>query len=132
MSHRSTRILAWIAVFALAGCCTMPSAVSDRLFFGRAIPGGGAVTEAEWNAFVSEEIVPRFPSGFTILRGSGHWKGRDGAPVSEDAFVLEVVHGDDRAADAKVAAIAAAYRERFHQDAVMRLRAPITQSFSSR
>jgi hypothetical protein len=117
-----------MAVLALAGCATPASTVSDRLFFGRSIPGGGEVSDAQWNAFVTEVIMPRFPDGFTVWRGSGHWKGDDGASVSEDASVLEVVHARDAATNAKLAEIAQAYRQRFNQEAVMGVRTPVEQT----
>ena len=37
--------------------------VADRLFFGRAIPGGGLVSEAEWTAFLAEVVTPASPTG---------------------------------------------------------------------
>lgn len=117
-----------VVVLALAGCATPSTTVSDRLFFGRTIPGGGEITEAQWNTFVAEVIVPRFPDGFTVWRGSGHWKGDDGAHVSEDASVFEVVHHVDAATDAKVAEIAQAYRQRFNQEAVLQIRTPAEQT----
>jgi hypothetical protein len=126
------RALLLAVVLGLAGCASVPSTVSDRLFFGRAIPTGGEVTEAQWNTFVAEVITPRFPDGFTVWRGSGHWKGDDGAAVSEQTCVLEVVHGVDPTTDTKLDEIARAYRERFNQDAVMRIRTPAEQTFSRR
>jgi hypothetical protein len=116
------RILVIAAVLATTGCATVPSAIDDRLYFGRGIPGGGEVSDAQWNAFVAEVVVPRFPEGFTVLRGDGHWKGDDGTSVSEQSWVLEVVHENNPAADTKLAEIAQIYRERFNQDAVMRVR----------
>ncbi len=118
-----------MVLLALAGCATTPATVSDRLFFGRAIPGGGEVTEAQWSAFVAEVVVPRFPEGFTVWRGSGHWKGDDGAGVSEQTCVLEVTHRVSPAVDAKLDEIARAYRQRFNQDAVMQVRSPAEQTF---
>jgi hypothetical protein len=117
-----SRILLLVALLAFAGCATTPSTVDDRLFFGRVIPGGGEVTDSQWNAFVAEVIVPRFPEGFTVWRANGHWKGDDGASVSEQTWVLEIVHRRDPAVDAKLEQIALTYRERFNQDAVMRIR----------
>jgi hypothetical protein len=125
-------MLVLLATLVFAGCAVLPSQVSDRLFFGRAIPGGGEVTEEQWNAFVAEIVVPRFPEGFTVLRGSGHWKGDDGAPVSEQSCVLEVVHRRDRLIDAKLEEIARIYRQRFNQDAVMSVRMPARLTFLRR
>ena len=124
-----SRIFLFVVLLAFAGCATAPSMVSDRLFFGRSIPGGGEVTEAQWNSFVAEVIVPRFPEGFTLWRGSGHWKGDDGVPVSEQTCVLEVYDHPDPAVNAKLAEIARTYRQRFNQDAVVLVRTPIEETW---
>lgn len=123
------RALLLAGLLVLAGCATVSPTVSDRLFFGRAIPGGGQVTEAQWSAFTAEVIAPRFPAGFTIWHGSGSWKGDDGRIVAEETCVLEVVHGTDPTIDAKLDEIARAYRQRFNQDAVMCIRMPVEQKF---
>ena len=117
-----------VAVLAFAGCATTASTVSDRLYFGREIPGGGSVSEAQWNAFVAEVVTPRFPDGFTVWRSSGHWKGDDGVAVSEDSCVLEIVHPVDAASEAKLTEIAQAYRQRFNQEAVMGVRTSAKQT----
>jgi hypothetical protein len=128
---RRTLLLA-IVLFA-AGCAsvssTVPASVSDRLFFGRAIPGGGLVSDAQWNAFVADTIVPRFPEGFSLWQGAGHWKGDDGVSVTEHTSVLEIVHPPDPAVDARLDEIARIYRQRFNQDAVMSIRMPVEQKF---
>ena len=103
--------------------------VSDRLFFGRAIPTGGEVTEAQWAAFVEEMITPRFPNGFTIYRGDGHWKGDDGASVNEKTCIVELTHPLDDASEHAIDEIAATYRKRFAQDAVLRVRTPVAMKF---
>jgi hypothetical protein len=96
--------------------------VSDRLFFGRQIPGGGSVSDPDWTAFLAEVVTPRFPHGFTVLRGDGQWMGADGAVVSEPSFVVEIDHPRSAAADAALDEIAAEYKRRFRQEAVMRVR----------
>jgi hypothetical protein len=122
------RLSLFAVSLAFAGCATAPTMVSDRLFFGRSIPGGGEVTEAQWNSFVAEVIVPRFPEGFALWRGSGHWMGDDGVAVSEQTCVLETFHRPGPAVDAKLAEIARAYRQRFNQDAVILDRTPVQET----
>lgn len=116
------RPLLLAALLALAGCVHTPSTFSDRLFFGRAIPGGGEVTDAQWRTFVAEVIEPRFPEGFTLWVATGHWRGDDGASVTEPTLVLEVIHNADQLAETKLREIAQAYRQRFNQDAVLQVR----------
>ena len=126
-------------VLLLAGCVSVEHSaaapasatvmVADRLYFGGAIPAGGEVTEAQWSAFVEEIIVPRFPNGFTIYRGDGHWKGDDGAHVRETARIVEVTRTLDAASDRAVDEIAVTYRKRFAQEAVLRIRTPAEMKF---
>jgi hypothetical protein len=122
-------VLGLIGGLGMAGCATAGTAVDDRLFFGRAIPGGGDVTEAQWNTFLAEVVTPRFPDGYTVWRGAGSWKGDDGKVVSEQSSVLEIVHGPDPKIDTKLDEIARAYRQQFNQDAVMRIRTPADMTF---
>lgn len=96
--------------------------VRDTLYFGQSIPGGGEVSESEWNAFVASQILPAFPNGFTLLDGTGYWPDTQGQPASEASHILIVDHGDDAAQDARVRNVIAAYRTRFHQEAVLRER----------
>jgi hypothetical protein len=119
----------FVALLALAGCAAAPSMVSDRMSFGRLIPGGGEVTDAQWNSFVAEVIVPRFPEGFAIWHGSGHWRGDDGVEDDEPMCVLETWHIPNPAVDAKLDEIARTYRQRFNQDAVILARTRIEETF---
>lgn len=95
--------------------------VADRLFFGRQIPDGGLVSDAEWAMFLEEVVTPRFPDGLTVWRADGQWLDEEGLTVREPVMVIEVLHppgGDD---DAAIAEIADEYRRRFRQDAVLRV-----------
>ena len=87
-----------------------------ELYFGRAMPGG-EVSDSDWQRFADEEITPRFPDGLTIEDASGQWKGAAGPERERAKHVVIVVPGD---ASAKLDAIRAAYKARFHQEAVLR------------
>ena len=96
-----------------------PAVLSDRLFCGLSIPGGGAVSQADIDAFIKEVVEPRFPEGFTMWRAQGMWRGG-----SEEVMVLEIIHPVREPDGTAVAAIAAEYRRRFNQEAVMRVMMP--------
>ena len=98
--------------------------VSDRLFCGLSIPGGGEVTQEQLDAFLAEVVTPRFPDGFTIWRAKGQWRGGD-----EDSFVIEIIHPFDASIEASVREIAEEYRRRFKQEAVMRVTVPARLEF---
>ena len=106
-----------LALVVLLTACA--HTVSDRLFCGLSIPGGGSVSQAELDAFVEEVVATRFPDGFTVWRAHGHWKGGN-----EESLVIEIIHPRDPQSDARVRAIADEYRKRFRQEAVLRVTTP--------
>lgn len=97
--------------------------VADRLFFGRAVPGGGTVSDAEWAAFLEEVVTSRFPDGLTVWRAEGRWLDEEGLIVREPVMVVEILHPPGAGADAMTATIADEYRRRFRQQAVLRVTA---------
>src|SRR5262245_22982498 len=134
------RALLAMTVAALTTACASPSGpacrsgeqamVSDQLYFGSDIPGGGGRVSAEqWRAFLNEVVTPRFPEGLSVWPAAGHWRGADGVIVREDSNVLSLVHADDEAAEKSVQAIAAEYKTRFRQEAVLRVRTRSCASF---
>lgn len=106
-----------VLVLLLSTACA--HSVSDRLFCGRSIPDGGTVSDEQLAAFIVEVVEPRFPQGFSVWRARGHWKGG-----YEDVVVFEFVRPRDGNAERAVAEIADAYRTRFRQEAVLRVRTP--------
>ncbi len=111
IGHRASLAL----VLALLVSCSSFHLVEvqevDRMYFGTATPTG-VVSDAEWKSFVDEVVTPRFP-GFTEWNAVGHWQNE-----REESHVIEVVHPQSGEADRKVAEIIAAYKSRFHQQAV--------------
>ncbi|GAA4341522.1 hypothetical protein GCM10023165_22270 [Variovorax defluvii] len=103
--------------------------VHDTLYFGTGKPQGGVVTQHDWDDFLKSSVTPRFPQGLSVLPASGQWRGADGALVRETTYVLQLVHPDDDASDQAVRAIAADYKARFQQEAVLRARSPSCISF---
>jgi hypothetical protein len=123
---------------ACAGCAATPrgacgageqAMVTETLYFGPNIPGGGTVSDADWAAFVAEDVTPRFPDGLTTWSATGQWRGASGAVEQEGSHVLHLLRPDDPARAAAVAEVARAYKARFRQEAVLRERTPACISF---
>ena len=93
----------------------------DSLYFGLSIPGGGTVSEEQWAQFVDGVVTPRFPSGFTVLTGKGQWRSEDGSIDVESTRLLQIVHAGDSRSSRAIEEIRALYKERFHQEAVLRI-----------
>jgi len=93
-----------------------------ELYFGRDIGGTLGVSEDDWRAFLDAEVTPRFPDGLSVTDVAGQWRGADGVIVREPSkALLLILSGAPGEAD-RIAAIRAAYRARFHQEAVLLLR----------
>ena len=107
----------------VAGCDSGDTAlVRDVLYFGRNRPDGGQVSDADWQAFLDEVVTPRFPGGLTVVEATGQWKGQSGQVERERAEVVTVLHAGDAPARRAVEEIAAEYKRRFQQEAVLRER----------
>ena len=132
------RALALLLAVAAAGCAAPGGGaacaageermVNELLYFGTARPQG-VVSADEWAQFLRTSVTPRFPQGLTAWPAAGQWKGADGAIVREDSFLLSLLHPDDEASDAAVRAIAADYKSRFQQEAVLRVKSRACVSF---
>jgi uncharacterized protein DUF3574 len=96
--------------------------VRDVVYFGRNRPDGGTVSDEEWRAFLDGVVTPRFPKGLTLVEATGQWKGQAGAVEQERSEIVTLLHTGDQAARDAVAAIAAEYKRRFAQEAVLRER----------
>ena len=132
------------AVVVMAGCAgraspsTAPSPscaigdtalVRDVLYFGRNRPGGGAVTDVEWQSFLDQVLTPRFPAGLTVVAATGQWKGKSGLVEQERSEVVTVFHSGDEAARRAVIEAVVEYKRRFRQEAVLRERMPTCARF---
>jgi hypothetical protein len=102
--------------------------VYARLFFGLEGPRG-SVAEAEWDMFLHDVVVPRFPSGLTITYAKGHWQPAGEPPQREASRVLEIVYDERAHHDRRIDEIAAAYKATFQQESVMVVRMPASVCF---
>lgn len=100
-------------------------ALHDSVYFGTGMPDGGAVTADQWSGFLATTVTPRFPQGLTVSTVSGQWRGADGSIVLEQTHVLGLVHPDDAASEEAIGDIIVAYKTRFRQEAVLRVRNPV-------
>ncbi len=104
--------------------------VNDLLYFGAAKPAG-VVSADEWAQFIDSVVTPRFPQGLSMWQALGQWKSERGPIVREASYVLNVIHPNDAAAEAAVSEIVDAYKAKFRQDSVLRVRGSACASLQS-
>ena len=111
--------------------CAAPAKpmLQAELMFGRTIGGRLGVTEASWRQFVTRELTPRFPDGLTIIDAQGQWRDPRGGLVREPSKIVVIVTVDDATARERIAAAAAAYKQRFKQMSVGVLTRPVCAAF---
>ena len=136
---RARGILAALLFLTVAGCAGSGPAleplpgtqalVRSELYFGRLKPDGSVVTDAEWRAFVTDEVAPRFPDGFTVLDALGQYRGRNGQIIAEPTKILLVVHGPDARSRASVQELRDVYRRLFQQESVLLIESPARAGF---
>jgi len=100
----------------------------DSLYFGTVMPGG-SVTSEDWQRFLTDEITPRFPEGLTSWSAAGQWRNGAGVLEKESSFVLHVVHADTPETDRAILDVMRIYKERFRQEAVLRVRSTACISY---
>jgi uncharacterized protein DUF3574 len=124
-------VVAAAALLALAACtppqaapptCPAPlkPAVEVDLFFGGEAGNGRAVSEAEWAAFMAEEVTPRFPDGLSVIDVAGQYREPSGRMVREKTKLIVVVIFDAPAHLSRVQAVIDAYNRRHSQNSVFR------------
>ena len=111
------------AATATSYASTIDKFIRTDLYFGRTIPGGGTVSEAEWHKFIDEIVTPRFPEGLTVLDADGQWRGKDGTISREESKVIVLLYPrkDRKKMNSKIEEIRSEYKKRFRQESVMRI-----------
>ncbi|MCK6473554.1 MAG: DUF3574 domain-containing protein [Planctomycetes bacterium] len=105
-----------------------PAWLKSELYFGRTKPVG-EVSAAEWEAFLAEEVTPRFPDGLTVLDAYGQWRNADGKIGKESTKLLVLVHPDEPAAARKIGELIEVYKKRFTQESVLWVKHPVEVKF---
>jgi len=123
------RLAAVALALIVSACATTGGVISDRLYFGQNIGMDRTVSPDDWKDFVATVVTPRFPKGLTIFQGDGQWRDPQGNLVHEHTYIIEVEHEPSAEVESAIAAIAAEYKKRFQQDAVLRITQQATMRF---
>lgn len=117
-------------LFLASGCASRPQWTKYEMCFGLTTDAGHTrISDQDWQRFRDEQIVTRFPDGFTLYGAQGYWRSA-ATTCAEPTMVLMVVSPDREDAARKLDEIARSYKQRFHQEAVLQIRSEVDADFN--
>jgi hypothetical protein len=133
MRHAAILLIVLTSAAHAGERCPVPSErpmIEVELFFGRDIPGGGRVSDADWADFTATVITPAFPDGFSVSDAKGQWRDSgSGKIVREPSEIVTVVAPQSPVLASRISKIAESYRLRFHQQSVGIVTRPVCAAF---
>jgi len=106
--------------------------VDTRLYFGLGpadIPDKG-ISEAAWRDFLDKEVTSRFPAGLRDVDVYGQWQGKGKSSPSRIRSKMLIIDYPDTAQNrASIDAIRGAWKERTHDQSVLKVTQPADVSF---
>ena len=127
---RSIRAVCVGALAACLGACAEPDRTHCTagfgvpvslftLYFGKAIPGRGDVTDNEWQSFLDDTIAANLPNGYTVLDANGGWMNPITRKTVKEATKVVVVALPEVAdSRASIDRVRKSYQVRFRQQLV--------------
>ncbi len=100
-----------------------------QLFFGRNLAGTEVVSDTAWEAFLSDQITPRFPDGLTVIDAVGQWRESGGTIERERTKLVVVLTPPGSQGLQSTDQLIKAYKKRFRQSAVLRRILSVCASF---
>lgn len=92
------------------------------LFFGMNIPGGGQVTNEQWEKFNDSIVSPRFPEGYTEWDAAGKWMDTETKQtITENTKVLTFIGKKSRIRESLLDSVTQYYILQYKQQAVLRV-----------
>lgn len=96
---------------------------------GRRDADDAAAFEARWQAFLDEEVTPRFPDGFSVLDAYGQWQRQDTRQIQRLNSKLLVVLFQGAKHRRDLDALRAAWKQRTGDESVLLAITPAEVSF---
>jgi hypothetical protein len=103
--------------------------VQTVIYFGRDIPGGGVVPDAQFDKFLQDVVTKEFPKGLTAYDAYGQMQKDDGSIEKQSTKIVLLVHEKTSANSEAVKKIIDSYRSSFGTPQVMRTTVPIDVEF---
>jgi hypothetical protein len=104
-----------------SACIVGAVQLRTELFFGLDRANAEPVTDAEFQSFVDTVITPLFREGLTTYDARGQYLMDTGELVHENSKVVMLIHDGSAARSADINSIREQYKQRFAQEAVLRI-----------
>jgi hypothetical protein len=110
--------------------CTANRMVETDLYFGLSKPGGGKVSEQEWNSFRDNQINKVFKEGNTVIDAAGSWfDPKTNQPVTEPSRIVICLHKNTGPISKQIDSLRQLYKTMFSQGSVLRVDKKVKASF---
>lgn len=100
--------------------------LKTEIYFGLRVADGKLVSEEDWNKFLAEVVVPRFPTGLTVIDAAG--RSANTPKTSDPANptkILVLVHPNVGNSQDKLAQVKEEYRKRFGSGGIFHTDMPV-------
>ncbi|MCC5621943.1 DUF3574 domain-containing protein [Nostoc sp. CHAB 5715] len=97
------------------------SLIQESLFFGRDIPEGGEVSDADFQTFLNNVITPRFPDGLTVFDANGQYLDNSGTLIKEKSKNISLLFDDTLQNKTSISDIINKYTQQFNQESVLQV-----------
>src|SRR5690349_12212529 len=120
----------WILMLVILTACSTGKMIETQLYFGQSKPGGGSITEKEWNAFKESEIQHVFKEGSTVISVSGNWYDPVAKKlITEPTYMVICFYKRSADLSKKIDSLREQYKRSFNQQSVLRVDKKVKASF---
>ena len=110
--------------------CSSSRMMETTLYFGQSKPGGGMVTEKEWNSFKEEYISKVFKEGCSIIHVEGAWKDTStNELITEPTYQVVYYYKTSPAVSRQIDSLRYWYQTLYQQQSVLRVDKNVKTSF---
>jgi hypothetical protein len=124
------KLLAGVCFALLLSACSTNRMIETNLYFGLSKPGGGHVTEEEWNRFKEEKICAVFKEGSTVYPAAGNWFDPETKKlITEPTFVVVYFYKNAKDISIRIDSLRQLYKDLFRQQSVLRVDKKVKATF---
>lgn len=95
--------------------------IRTDLYFGRDIPGGGEVSDNDFQTFLNNVVTPLFPDGLTIFDANGQYLDSTDTIIKEKSKSISLFFNDTQQNKNSIYDIISKYTQQFNQESVLQV-----------